>query len=87
MDKKRQAKPKLKEGDRVIEVNKPSLVIDSKATAAHFRRQDRDVGVIKKIIVKKNKKGVGHFYYSVFWHGTRTESTHSSMRLRLVEEE
>ena len=35
---------------------------------------------------KKNRAGSKHFYYSVLWSGTKTESTHSQMRLALVED-
>ena len=87
MTKKRQAKPKFQEGDRVIEVNKPTLLIESAASSSHFKRENRGVGTIKNVTVKKNRAGASHFYFSVFWDGTKTESTHSSMRLQLVEEQ
>ena len=50
-----------------------------------IKRQARGIGTVIDIIVKKNKAGQRHFYYSVLWKGTSTESTHSQMRLKPAE--
>ena len=74
MTKKRQAKPKFQEGDRVIEVNKPSLIIESAASAAHFKRENRGVGTIKNVTVKRIELVLVTFIFLFFGMGLRQKA-------------
>lgn len=76
--------PKFKEGDLVKETKHIALQVNF--NPRDFKRVERGIGTVIDVIVKKNRAGSKHFYYSVLWSGTKTESTHSQMRLALVED-
>ena len=76
--------PRFKKGDLVKETKHIALCVNS--GKQNFKRVERGIGTVVDVIVKKNRAGSRHFYYSVFWKGTSTESTHSQMRLALVED-
>ena len=76
--------PKFKEGDLVKETKHIALQVNF--NPRDYKREERGIGTVIDVIVKKNRAGSKHFYYSVLWAGTKTESTHSQMRLALVED-
>ena len=76
-------KPKYQKGDLVKESQHTELTVNPRRP--DIKRQARGIGTVIDIIVKKNKAGQRHFYYSVLWKGTSTESTHSQMRLKPAE--
>ena len=76
--------PKFKEGDLVKETKHIALQVNF--NPRDYKRVERGIGTVIDVIVKKNRAGSKHFYYSVLWAGTKTESTHSQMRLALVED-
>lgn len=77
------AEPKFKKGDLVKETKHIALRVNF--DRPDYKREERGIGTVIDVIVKKNRAGSKHFYYSVLWKGTKTESTHSQMRLKLVE--
>tara|TARA_Y100000004_G_scaffold154899_1_gene179240 strand:- start:290 stop:559 length:270 start_codon:yes stop_codon:yes gene_type:complete len=76
--------PKFKKGDLVKETKHIALQVNFRP--ADYKREARGIGTVIDVIVKKNRAGSRHFYYSVLWAGTKTESTHSQMRLALIED-
>ena len=76
--------PRFKKGDLVKETKHIALQVNF--NPREYKRLPRGIGTVIDVIVKKNRAGSKHFYYSVLWSGTKTESTHSQMRLALVED-
>ena len=76
--------PKFKKGDLVKETKHIALQVNF--SRPDYKREERGIGTVIDVIVKKNRAGSRHFYYSVLWAGTKTESTHSQMRLASIED-
>lgn len=76
--------PKFKKGDLVKKTKHIALQVN--LNPSDFKRLPKGIGTVIDVIVKKNRAGSRHFYYSVLWEGTKTESTHSQMRLALLQD-
>lgn len=88
MPSKKPPTPKFQKGDRVIQTNSITTVCwTANSKQAFSDRKKRGVGTVVEVVIKKNKRGANHFYYSVVWDGTKTESFHSQMRLTSAAED